>query len=156
MTADQEILNAMARTREKTLDVLEVVPDECLCRKPDGEQHSIGCVFQHIACGDTWWMHRVMKDQGGVVQPREDISKPDIASLLRGTAARLASFFARDGAMETQYDYPRPDGQTRPLTGRWCALYLLQHEVHHRGKIVLALRQWGISPIPFIPYNGWQ
>jgi uncharacterized damage-inducible protein DinB len=156
MTADQEILNAMAVTRDKTLEVLEVVPDDWLCRKPDGEQHSMGWVFQHIASGEAWWLHRVMKDQGDLVAAGEDLPKRDIAQLLRDTAMRMASFFGRDGAMEAQYDYPRPDGQTRPLTGRWCALYLLQHEVHHRGKIVLALRQWGLKGIPFIPYSGWQ
>lgn len=156
MTADQEILNAMALTRDKTLELLEVVPDNWLCRKPNGEQRSVGWVFQHIASGDAWWMHRVMRDQAGLMAVGEDVPKSDIARMLRGTATRMASCFARDGAMEAQYDYPGPDGQTRPLTGRWCALYLLQHEVHHRGKVVLALRQWGLKPIQFIPCSGWE
>ena len=32
-------------------------------------------------------------------------------------------------------------------------LYFVDHEVYHRGNIVLALRQWGIEGLPFFRFD---
>ena len=97
-----------------------------------------------------------MNDAGGMITVDEGLPKTDILQLLRAMRDRVVGFFSEEGAMRTAYAYPRPDGQTRPLSGRWCLHYLLQHEVHHRAKVVLALRQWGMQEIPFLPYSGWD
>ncbi len=156
MDADHEVISAYSLTRDKTIELAECIPDDWLTRQAEGEEHSLGLTLQHIVGADAWWMHRVMDDNGGLDQVGDPLSREQIASLLRTTRDRVVAFFSKDGAMQALYPYPRPDGQTRPLSGRWCLLYLLQHEVHHRGKVVLALQQWGLSAIPFLPYSGWD
>lgn len=155
--ADREILADFVRTRDKTIELLARVPAEWLSRHAEGERHPLGKLFEHIAGATTWWMHRVMRDGGGIKPAEANTDPAAIREFLVVTRDRLTIFFgANPAAMGASYAYPRPDGATRPLTGRWCVLYLIQHEAHHRGKIVLALRQWGCNDIPFLPYSGWD
>ncbi len=153
--ADRAILADFTRTRDKTIDLLDSLPADWLSRRAEGEEHALGALFQHIASGTAWWMQHVMDDGAGFTNAQPSVDRATIRADLIKTRDRVIRFF--DGAaMEATYAYPRPDGTTCPLTGRWCVLYLIQHEAHHRGKIVLALRQWGFHEIPFLPYSGWD
>jgi uncharacterized damage-inducible protein DinB len=150
---DREILDHFTRTREKTKELLRRVPEDWLERTPDGEKYSLGVLFQHTGCGEAWWMHAVMKDGG----PQHYGPAGDTDSILERmetARGRVVSFFEEgDGRrMAEMFSWVDENGKTLEWQGRDRLHYFTDHEVHHRGKIVLALRQWGFEDIPFLPY----
>ena len=151
--ADREIIDHFTRTREKSIELAQRVPEELLGRTAEGEDFHLGWVFAHIANGVDWWMHGVMCDGQGPV-PDYGHDKDSVAQALCASRDRLVSFFSADDgqAMSRTFSRAEEDGSTSEWTGRNRVLYLTSHEVHHRGKIVLALRQWGFSDVPFLPF----
>lgn len=153
--ADREILDHFVRVREKTIELLNGMPDEILGRKADGEDMTLGWLFMHIADGPDWWMEHCMRDGRGWVYPGDGPFQMDgIRAALRASLCRVTEFFeAGDGERMGEsfgLDPEKTEGKGR-RTGRDRVLYLTAHEVHHRGKMVLALRQWGPAEIPFMP-----
>jgi uncharacterized damage-inducible protein DinB len=150
--ADREILDHFARTRDQTLRLAERVPEDWLARTAKGEEHTLGWLLAHCGCGTTWWLHNVLRDGQPPVLER-DGDKAWVLEVLRTTRSRLVAFFSADDGepMGRIFSFVDPDGTTSRWTGRDRVLYLTDHEVHHRGKIVLALRQWGFKDIPSLP-----
>jgi len=150
---DREILEHFIRTRAKTIELARRVPQELLTRIADGEGGPLNGLFIHIADGVDWWMHNVMRDGRGRI-PAYKRDKDSILQVLAASRDRLVPFFAAgDGErMGLTFSFAEEDGGTSHYVGRDRVLYLTDHEVHHRGKIVLALRQWGFTDIPFLPY----
>src|SRR5262245_4572181 len=136
--ADREILKHFRQIRRRTIDLVERIPEEMLTRQADGEALPLGKLFKHIAYTVDAWMEELMCDGKG--RPKYADDKASILAALESTAERLVSFFeAEDGRqMATEYDTTLGDDVTPVLwTGRDRVLYLTDHEIHHRGKIVL-------------------
>jgi len=151
--ADREILKHFRQIRQRTIDLLERIPEEMLTRQADGEAIPLNRLFKHIAQCVDGWMGELMADGKGWPEYAND--KAAILAALESTADRLVSFFEADGGerMAQEYDTFLDDGTPVVWTGRDRVLYLTDHEVHHRGKIVLALRQWGFGDIPKMPLD---
>jgi len=153
---DKEILDHFVRTREATLKLFDRVAPEWLDRTAPGEDRSLGWLFMHIADGPDWWLNHCMQDSKGWQYPGGGpFDKDAICEALRSSLRRLTEFFERDDGAPLGDTFElipeKREGQGR-WTGRNRVLYLADHEVHHRGKIVLALRQWGMKKIPFLPF----
>jgi len=152
--ADREILKHFRQIRRRTIDLLERIPEEMLTRQADGEGLPLGRLFKHIAAVVDSWMDEFLQDGKGRIRYADD--KAALLAALELTAGRLVSFFeAEDGARMGE-EHPTTldtDGSPVIWTGRDRVLYLTDHEVHHRGKIVLALRQWGFADIPPMPLD---
>src|SRR5215203_4961029 len=152
--ADHEILKHFRQIRQRTIDLLERIPEEILTRQADGETIPLGKLFKHIAYVVDGWMDDFLQDGRGM--PKYGDDKASILAALESTADRLVSFFEADDGERMGQEHPTmlDDGVTPVLwTGRDRVLYLTDHEVHHRGKIVLALRQWGFADIPPMPLD---
>lgn len=151
--ADREILKHFRQIRQRTIDLLERIPEEMLTRQADGEAIPLGKLFKHIAYAVNDWMDDLMNDGKG--RPRYGDDKAAILAALESTAERLVSFFKAEAGrhMGDEYDTTLDNGTPVVWTGRDRVLYLTDHEVHHRGKIVLALRQWGFGDIPPMPLD---
>ena len=149
---DRQILEFFATVRRTTCELLDRVPEGLLDRTAEGEDYPMRWLFVHVADGVNWWMHNVFADGKGVVRkPRPN--KASIRRALEASADRLLTFFRAAGgqAMGRTFTFTDADGAETAWVGRDRVLYLAAHEVHHRGKIVLALRQWGFVKIPPLP-----
>jgi uncharacterized damage-inducible protein DinB len=152
--ADREILKHFRQIRRRTIDLVERIPEEMLIRQADGEGLPLGRLFKHIAYVVDSWMDDFLHDGKG--RPKYQDDKASILAALESTAERLVSFFEAEDGWRMGQEHPTTldDGVTPVLwTGRDRVLYLTDHEVHHRGKIVLALRQWGFGDIPPMPLD---
>lgn len=156
MDTKREILDTFVRTRDKTIELVETIPDDWLSRTAEGEEHSLGCLLQHIAGANARWMYRIKNETGEIITPADGVPKSEIIGMMKKTCEETIAFFSKEGMIEKTFHFTLQGGKKCQLTGLWCLLYLMQHEVHHRGKVVLALRQWGAKNIPFMPYKGWE
>lgn len=154
--ADHEILDAFDRTRAATIDLLDRMPDDLLLRTPAGAEKSLAWEFWHIADGVHGWMTWCMEGGSADDELPQRFSKAELRAILESTREHLLGYFrANEGeAMGRSYRPPsfRHPGRINDFTGRERVLYLTGHEAHHRGKVVLGLRQMGFTDVPFIPY----
>ena len=74
-----------------------------------------------------------------------DHDREPIITALVASKDRIGDFFSADDgkAMGATFSFRDPDDTVTTWTGRDRVLYLANHEVHHRGRITLAMRQWG-------------
>ena len=158
--ADREILDHFVSTREKTVELARRLPDECLSLALHDWGDSVGRTLVHIAEGVDWWMHNVIGDgKGGAPAYRSDTS--GVVDALSASRGRLVSFFEADEGKPMGRTYTFRDaamgrreeeaGNAAVWVGRRWVHYITDHEIHHRGKVVLALRQSGFSDFPFFP-----
>lgn len=151
--ADRELLDHFLRTREKTLELVHGIPDDLLARTPAGEAQPLYYLLAHAGCSGDWWFPHVFDDG----QPERYLHPAEKTALIAEIAYwrdRVYTFFsARDGAdLGGIFHFVDDDGTRLEWAGRNRLLYLIDHEVHHRGKIVLALRQWGVDGLPCFPF----
>ena len=149
--ADRCILDHFARIRARTIELVAAAPEELLGRTPEGEEMSLHWQFVHIASGPEWWLTNVLRDGGTCGWPPPYAANK--ACLVQGLAAsrdRLVGFFEADDGQRMAQVFTRAegDGSVSEWTGRDRVLYLTDHDLHHRGRIVLALMQWGFDDLP--------
>jgi len=151
---DRELLDHFRRTREKTIELLDSIPEELLSRTPPGESQPLYHLLAHTGSNGThWWMCNVLKD--GLEDRHLFTTEKDALKVeMQYWGDRILSFFtADDGAnLGRTFHFIDEEGARLEWTGRNRLLYFVDHEVHHRGKIVLALRQWGVEGLPFFPF----
>ena len=143
--ADLSILRHFAGIRDVTIKLLSKVPEDWLERPMPGEgdwtpRHA----FMHIAGGQCGWLAGLGDGRGGIGE-QVTLDKAGIERTLREARQRMLDFF---GSSEVDR-MGRLEGERH--VGRDVVLYLTSHEVHHRGRIVAALWQWGLTDTPFEP-----
>ncbi|MBC8145414.1 MAG: DinB family protein [bacterium] len=152
--ADRMILEHFTAVRARTVELLAAIPDEMLERTPDSSTMSVGKEIAHLARALESWLYHVLED--GAAEPeRIGTDRVSIRAALDHSRDRLLTHFTKnDGAnmsqvIESEYS----TGAPVTYIGRERVLYLTAHEVHHRGRIVVSLRQWGLDRIPTMPVD---
>jgi uncharacterized damage-inducible protein DinB len=140
----------------KTIELLERVPDEWLTRTAEGEDMSLSWLFRHVADGPDWWMNHCMQDGLGWEYFGDGtFDRSTLENALRQSMKRVLTFFEAEQLQRMGQHFsliPEKSEGEESWSGRNRILYLADHEVHHRGKIILALRQWGMKDFPFMPF----
>ena len=148
--ADRCVLDHFAAVRNRTIELVERVPEGLLDRTPEGEGMPLRWHLVHVADGPDWWLTNVLRDGGTWSWPPPYAEQP--GGLTQGLAAsrdRVLRFFeAGDGERMGEAFTAVWDDHKHEWLGRDRVLYLTDHEIHHRGRIVLALMQWGFGDFP--------
>ena len=148
--ADRSILTHATEVRKVTIDLVGRIPEEWLDRTAEGEKEPLRQLLLHIAAGQAAYMENVARDGKGFVDDQAKVDREGIIRALAETDQRMLDFFQTDDGVRMGQIHTHVRRGTRHI-GRDSVLYLTGHEEHHRGKIVLALRQWGLGDIPFMP-----
>ncbi len=113
--------------------------DDDLAFVPTPGGWSLGRIFVHIADAETYWLDSVVAgnaERDLVVQAGPAPGTGDIRDLLAEThAASLALLESLDDA--TAAEARLADGET--VTIEWVVWHVVEHKIHHRGEISLAL-----------------
>jgi uncharacterized damage-inducible protein DinB len=151
--ADRELLDHFRRTRDKTIELVACIPEDLLGRTSPGESGPLHRLLAHAGCSESWKMANLLRDGQGPNHSHPPDRAGLVAEITRCRDRVLAFFEADDGAnLGRVFHLVEQDGTRREWTGRNRLLYFIDHEVHHRGKVVLALRQYGSADIPFMPF----
>jgi uncharacterized damage-inducible protein DinB len=138
--ADQ-VLATWRRHNEILLYLLDAIPREGLAAVPTGSRgRDVARQFAHLARVRTGWVHYHTTGRKPKL-PRHDKGK-------RPTKAQLNKLLRESGVGVDKFLERGLRGEVRPrLFGkrvvRWMG-YLIAHESHHRGQILLALKQTGM------------
>jgi uncharacterized damage-inducible protein DinB len=94
----------------------------------------------HIADCESYWLHWVVRheiEQWKYYDFADHPTKPAIKDVLRGTRKKTIAFLDSLDECDLDTVYKTPEGQA--FTLRWIIWHVLEHEIHHRGELSLAL-----------------
>lgn len=136
-----QVLDAWRRNNDVLLYLLDHIPEEGFAALPAGSRgRDVAAVFSHLHRVRAGWVHfhETGKRPGS---PRYDKSKPPAKAQLRKSLQESGA------AVERFVEKALREGARPRMFGgsivRWMA-YLLTHDAHHRGQIMLALKQSGM------------
>jgi uncharacterized damage-inducible protein DinB len=135
------LLEAFATSQRITLYLLENIPDEAWnAEPPGGKGRDIPAIVAHIHNVRLMWLKAAGKDIELPEKLERSSSKKEAATALD------ASFQALDTLIG---DALRGDGRIKSFKPDAAGFvgYLIAHDAHHRGQIVMLARQVG-HPLP--------
>ena len=159
--AAKELADSFRTVRKNTLLIAQDIPQEKYAFRAAPDTRSVGELLAHIAsaCTLQYQLHaverrsslegfdlpsfikRVLAEE---TQPR---SKDQILEMLRGSGEKWAGFVEglTDDFLAEQVQMP--PGTTPPSKSRFeMILGVKEHEMHHRGQLMLIERLFGIVP----------
>jgi uncharacterized damage-inducible protein DinB len=106
----------------------------------------------HLLWGERGWLH--MWQEGSFLPDPAPGDYPDFASLQRAWTRHEEAYAAYlRGLTQAELDAPRAVGDDVYTLGE-LVQHTLNHSTHHRGQVVLLLRQLGHEP-PCIDYRDF-
>ena len=156
----RDLANAFRTVRKNTLQILEEIPNDRLGYVPATDTRSIGQLLNHIAFGDEFayavhkhrlkslttldfpeLMKRLMLEEQ---QPRD---KAAFLILLTKRGEDFATWLETltDDFLSGLVEMP-PGAQPLTKTRFEMLMSVKEHEMHHRGQLMLILRLLGLVP----------
>jgi uncharacterized damage-inducible protein DinB len=157
----KELADAFRTVRKNTIQIAEDIPEDKYGFQASTETRSVGKLLVHIALsnGFSYQMHAVQKLKSLVgfdfmsfiKQVMEDEAKPrtkaEIVQLLREGGDQFAKFL--DGVTDEflAETITFPEGAQPPTKTRFeMILGVKEHEMHHRGQLMMMERMVGVVP----------
>jgi uncharacterized damage-inducible protein DinB len=139
----REILHTWKRHQQTLVRLLGSIPEKHLSAMPTGSKgRDVGRQFAHLNRNRTGWLHFHTTGQKPDLPSSSKGERPpkkELQETLRTSGKAVEELLARSLRQEARV---RLFGKS-PV--RWMG-YLIAHESHHRGQILLALQQSGFVP----------
>ena len=154
----KELADAFRTVRRNTVQIAEDIPEAKYNFEAAAEVRSIGRMLTHIAISTRIW-EEVHKKRlttlagfdffGAIDRFKAEESKPrtkaEIVALLKTEGEQFAAWLETLTHEVLAETVTEPDGKT-PKTRFERILGAKEHEMHHRGQLMLIERQLGIVP----------
>ena len=154
-----ELANAFRTVRRNTVQIAEEIPEDQYDFVAAPGVRSVSSLLRHIAFGNMIYddMHRDKRvttlkgyDFGAIVgraeaEEKKPRSKAEIVQLLKTEGERFAKWLESLSPEFLGETFTDPTGQM-PRTRLESLLGAKEHEMHHRGQLMLIQRMLGIVP----------
>ena len=157
----KEMSNSFRTVRNNTLAVARDIPEESYSFQPAPETRTVAQTLIHLAVSPRMALqiHKVerrstlqgfdfMSFMGGLIAAEKaGGSKAEIIDLLQTTGDEVADFMGSVDDAFLAEEVIMPEGMTPAFKTRFeMLLGLKEHEMHHRGQLMLVERMLGITP----------
>lgn len=131
-----------------TLYLLDALNDDSLGMAAATKGRTVGAQFAHMHNVRRMWLSASAPDLAGSVEKIEDATKKELSKHLAISADAISQLLEK--AFET--------GKVKGFKAHASAFlgYLIAHESHHRGQILMTLKQHGKLPDKKILYGMWE
>jgi uncharacterized damage-inducible protein DinB len=156
----KEMAASLRTVRANTIRIAEEIPEEKYSFKPTPESRSIAQLLTHIAVGSGYQLHMHQNRiadlklvnfpqlmQAAAAEEAKPRTKAEIIELLRSRGEEFASFLEGLGDDVHAERVAMPPG-AQPASKSRLEMLLSpkEHEMHHRGQLMLLERMLGIVP----------
>ena len=156
----KELAAAFRLVRSNTIQIAEDLPEEQYAFKAAHEARSVGRLLAHIALGPTLQrhVHANKIDDLKMVNFSEHVQRMQAEEATPRTKAEIIALLKRDGEAFAEYleslsdsflgeQVSMPPGAQPAAKSRFEMLMSVkEHEMHHRGQLMLIERLLGIVP----------
>jgi uncharacterized damage-inducible protein DinB len=159
--AAKELAESFRTVRKNTLIIAQEIPQERYAFRAAPEARSVGELLAHIALADGF-QHQVHATERRTTlegfdfpslmkrfaaEEKEPRSKDQIVEMLRSSGEKWAGFVEGLSEDFLAERVQMPSGMTPPSKSRFeMILSVKEHEMHHRGQLMLIERLVGIVP----------
>ncbi len=134
------------RVRKTIVQAASLIPKGKLEWKPARGLSSFGDLLRHMVDTEEFWIQGVLRGKGGSPD-RSRTDFPTLEAILndweRVHQMSLASLSRMPAKALSRKVKIEKDGRV-PVN--WLLWHVIEHEVHHRGQIMLYLRLLGLEP----------
>ncbi|MFZ0534105.1 MAG: DinB family protein [Anaerolineales bacterium] len=135
-----QIFSHWEQVRADLVATIDMFNEDELTFVPFKGSWSAGQIMLHIADCENYWLHWVVRqeiEQWKYYDFTDHPTKPAIEDVLEGTRKKTIAFLDSLDECDLDTVYKTPEGQA--FTLRWIIWHVLEHEIHHRGELSLAL-----------------
>jgi uncharacterized damage-inducible protein DinB len=146
-----QLLETWAIHNRVNLYLLDAIPETALSNIGPSKGRSVGAQFAHLHNVRLMWLQSADKALASTlakVEAEGSQEKGLLGAMLSASADAIASLVRAAGA----------EGKVKGFKPHPVAFvgYLISHESHHRGQIVLTLKQTGVPVDKKVLFGMWE